>query len=70
MRKLFIAISTMLFVACAPKYPTVTPEQVIKVANIIRPKVLFPYHYSDTDLSAIPAALADEHINVRIRHYE
>ena len=70
MRKLFIAISTMLFAACAPKYPTVTLEQVIKVAKIIRPKVLFPYHYSDTDLSAISAVLADEHIDVRIRHYE
>ena len=27
MRKLFIAISTMLFAACAPKYPTVTPDE-------------------------------------------
>ncbi len=68
MKKIFIAISTMLFAACAPKYPTVTPEQVIKVAQIIRPKVLFPYHYSDTDLSAIPTELPD--IDVRIRHYE
>ena len=49
-------------------YTTMTPEQVIKVARIIRPKVLFPYHYSDTDLSAIPAELPD--IDVRIRHYE
>ena len=70
MKKLFIAISTILFAACAPKYPTVTPEQVVKVAKIIRPKVLFPYHYSDTDLSYIPAALAEDSIDVRIRHYE
>ncbi len=27
MRKLFIAISTMLLAACAPKYPTVTPDE-------------------------------------------
>lgn len=27
MKKLFIAISTMLFAACAPKYPTVTPDE-------------------------------------------
>lgn len=45
-----------------------TPKQVIKVAKIIRPKVLFPYHYSDTDLSDIPTELPV--IDVRIRHYE
>ena len=61
-------MSTMLFAACAPKYPTVTPEQLIEAARIIQPKVLFPYHYSDTDLSAIPAEIPD--IDVRIRHYE
>ena len=27
MKKLFFAISTMLFAACAPKYPTVTPDE-------------------------------------------
>jgi L-ascorbate metabolism protein UlaG (beta-lactamase superfamily) len=47
-----------------------TPEQVVKVAKIIRPKVLFPYHYSDTYLSYIPAVLAEDSIDVRIRHYE
>ena len=55
------------FLPCNQPY-TMTPEQVIKVAKIIRPKVLFPYHYSDTDLSAIPAKLPD--MDVRIRHYE
>ena len=55
------------FLPCNQPY-TMTPEQLIKAAKIIRPKVLFPYHYSDTDLSAIPAQLPD--IDVRIRHYE
>ena len=55
------------FLPCNQPY-TMTPEQVVKVAKLIRPKVLFPYHYSDTDLSAIPAQLPD--IDVRIRHYE
>ena len=27
MKKLFFAISAMLFAACAPKYPTVTPDE-------------------------------------------
>lgn len=55
------------FLPCNQPY-TMTPEQVIKVAKIIRPKVLFPYHYSDTDLSAISAQLPD--MDVRIRQYE
>ena len=55
------------FLPCNQPY-TMTPEQVIKVAKIIRPKVLFPYHYSDTDLSSIQAQLPE--IDVRIRHYE
>jgi len=37
-------------------------------ARIIQPKVLFPYHYSQTDVSGIAAQLPD--IDVRIRHYE
>ena len=57
------------FLPCNQPY-TMTPEQLVKVAGIIRPKVLFPYHYGDTDLSSITAALADENIDVRIRHYE
>ena len=55
------------FLPCNQPY-TMTPEQVITVAKIIRPKVLFPYHYSQTDVSGIPAQLPD--IDVRIRHYE
>lgn len=55
------------FLPCNQPY-TMTTEQVIKVAKIIRPKVLFPYHYSETDLSAIPTELPV--IDVRIRHYK
>jgi len=57
------------FLPCNQPY-TMTPEQVIKVARLIRPKVLYPYHYSETDLTAIPAQLNGEGIDVRIRHYE
>ena len=57
------------FLPCNQPY-TMTPEQVIKVAKIIRPKVLFPYHYGETDLTSIPAQLSEEGIDVRIRHYE
>ena len=57
------------FMPCNQPY-TMTPEQVIKVAKLIRPKVLFPYHYSETDLTSIPTQLSKEGIDVRIRHYE
>ena len=57
------------YLPCNQPY-TMTPAQVIRAAGIIRPKVLFPYHYSETDLSSIPAQLSGEGIDVRIRHYE
>ena len=57
------------FLPCNQPY-TMTPEQLIKVAKIIRPKVLFPYHYGETDLSALREQLRDAGIDVRIRHYE
>ena len=37
---------------------------------LIKPKVLFPYHYGQTDVSALPSQLQAEGIDVRIRHYE
>jgi L-ascorbate metabolism protein UlaG (beta-lactamase superfamily) len=47
-----------------------TPEQLVKAARIIKPKVLFPYHYGQTDLSGVPEQLHNDGIDVRIRHYE
>lgn len=47
---------------------TMTPEQCIAAAKVIGPKVLIPYHYSQTDLSPIPAALPD--MDVRIRQLQ
>lgn len=57
------------FLPCNQPY-TMTPEQLVRAAKIIRPKVLFPYHYSMTDLRSVPPALENEGIDVRIRHYE
>ena len=45
-----------------------TPEQLVNAAKMIKTKVLFPYHYGDTDITTIPAQLPA--IDVRIRHYE
>ena len=55
------------FLPCNQPY-TMTPEQLVHAAKMVHPKVLFPYHYGDTDVSGIPAQLSG--IDVRIRHYE
>lgn len=57
------------FLPCNQPY-TMTTEQLVKAAKIIKPKVLFPYHYGQTDVSTLPAQLINEGIDVRIRHYE
>jgi len=47
---------------------TMTPEMVADAAKIVRPKILYPYHYSDTDVSKLTALLKDEKgIEVRVR---
>ena len=57
------------FLPCNQPY-TMTTEQLVKAAKIIKPKVLFPYHYGQTDISGVPSQLQGEGIEVRIRHYE
>lgn len=57
------------FLPCNQPY-TMTVDQLIRAAKIVRPKVLFPYHYSKTKVSGIPELLKNEGIDVRIRHYE
>ena len=57
------------FLPCNQPY-TMTPEQLVRAAKVIKPKVLFPYHYGQTDVGNIPSLLKDEAIDVRIRHYE
>ncbi len=49
---------------------TMTPEQAAKVAKTINPKVLFPYHYSDTPVKKVAELLKDTKIDVRIRNYK
>ena len=57
------------FLPCNQPY-TMTPEQLLKAARTVKPKVLFPYHYGQTDVSGIPSQLQPDGIDVRIRHYE
>jgi L-ascorbate metabolism protein UlaG (beta-lactamase superfamily) len=47
---------------------TMTPEMVADLALAIRPKILYPYHYGDTDPEKLVELLKDEEgIEVRIR---
>ena len=57
------------FLPCNQPY-TMTPEQLVRAAKVIKPKVLFPYHYGQTDVTTIPSQLQGAGIDVRIRHYE
>jgi L-ascorbate metabolism protein UlaG (beta-lactamase superfamily) len=48
---------------------TMTPEMVADAAKAFAPKVLYPYHYGDTDVSKLTALLeGEESIEVRIRN--
>ena len=57
------------FLPCNQPY-TMTPQQVAKAAKTIKPKVLFPYHYSETPIKRVVELLADTSIEVRIRNYQ
>ena len=47
---------------------TMTPKQVADAARVFRPKVLYPYHYGETDPHALARFLKGEKgIDVRIR---
>ena len=48
---------------------TMTPEMVADAAKVFRPKILYPYHYGNTDTSRLEELLGgEEGIEVRIRN--
>lgn len=47
---------------------TMTPEQALRAADMIGPRILYPYHFGDTDLRALVERLATSDIDVRIRN--
>ena len=57
------------FLPCNQPY-TMTVEQLVKAAKTIKPKVLFPYHYSDTPIRKVSMFLSGSGIDVRIRKYQ
>ena len=54
------------FLPCNQPY-TMTPEQLAHAATMINPKVVYPYHYSDTPVEQINTLLKDSGIEVKIR---
>ena len=57
------------FLPCNQPY-TMTIEQAANAAKIIKPKVLFPYHYNATPVNKLFPLLAKEGIKVLIRNYQ
>jgi len=39
---------------------TMTPEQFAQAVKDFKPKIVYPYHYGETDLSGLPELLKDE----------
>jgi L-ascorbate metabolism protein UlaG (beta-lactamase superfamily) len=46
---------------------TMTPEMVAEAARMFYPKILYPYHYGNTDTSILTELLKDDAIEVRIK---
>ena len=44
------------FLPCNQPY-TMTPDQCVHAAQMVRPKVLIPYHFGETDITALPDRL-------------
>ena len=57
------------FLPCNQPY-TMTIDQAVNAAKIIKPKVLFPYHYNDTPVNKITFQLYKEGIKVLVRNYQ
>lgn len=57
------------FLPCNQPY-TMTVEQTVNAARRIKPRILYPYHYSQTDVTVLPQMLKDDGIEVRLRKWE
>ena len=57
------------FLPCNLPY-TMTVQQLDHAARMVKPRVLFPYHYGTTDIIQAVDMLKDTDIDVRIRQYQ
>lgn len=54
------------FLPCNQPY-TMTPSQLANAAKMFMPKVVYPYHYSETPIDEVKTLLKDSGIKVKIR---
>lgn len=47
---------------------TMTPEQALEAINTFKPKIVYPYHYGDSDLSVLETGIEDG-IELRLRNW-
>lgn len=47
---------------------TMTPEQAVEAINTFKPKIVYPYHYGDSDLLVLETDVGD-HTEVRLRNW-
>lgn len=57
------------FLPCNQPY-TMTPEQLRRAADMVKPRVLYPYHYGDTAPEAMESAMEGSGMEVRIRNFQ
>lgn len=57
------------FMPCNQPY-TMTPEQLLNASNMVKPKVLFPYHYGDTNMEKVKSLFEGKDVDLRIRDYQ
>ena len=57
------------FMPCNQPY-TMTPAQLRHACDMVKPRVLYPYHYGNTAPEAILSALEGSGIDVRIRDFQ
>ena len=57
------------FLPCNQPY-TMTVEQFVRAAGSFKPKVVYPYHDSKTDISQLPQLLKNDGIEARLRKWE
>jgi L-ascorbate metabolism protein UlaG (beta-lactamase superfamily) len=49
---------------------TMTPEMVVKAVNMFHPKIMYPYHYGQTDLQKLEELLANQNqTELRLRNF-
>lgn len=57
------------FLPCNQPY-TMTVDQLVRAARSFKPRMVYPYHYSQTDITPLPQRLKGDGIEVRLRGWE